>query len=176
MAPGAARGSPRWVLPLCGAALLLLLILATAPEPTGAAGCAQNTNTSCEACLKNVSCLWCNTNKTCMDYPVRKILPPASLCKLSSARWGICWVNFEALIITMSVLGGSLILGVTVACCCCCRRKRSRKPDKRDERAMREQEERRVRQEERRAEMKTRHDEIRRKYGLFKEKNPYEKF
>lgn len=36
MAPGAARGSPRWVLPLCGAALLLLLILATAPEPTGA--------------------------------------------------------------------------------------------------------------------------------------------
>lgn len=58
-------------------------------------------------------------------------------------------VNFEALIITMSVLGGSLILGVTVACCCCCRRKRSRKPDKRDERAMREQEERRVRQEER---------------------------
>ncbi|XP_021112055.1 pituitary tumor-transforming gene 1 protein-interacting protein isoform X1 [Heterocephalus glaber] len=140
-------------------------------------GCAQNTNTSCEECLKNVSCLWCNTNKACLDYPVRKILPPASLCKLSSARWGICWVNFEALIITMSVLGGSIILGIAVACCCCCcRRKRSRKPDKSDERAMREQEERRVRQEERRAEMKSRHDEIRRKYGLFKEKNPYEKF
>lgn len=36
-------------------------------------------------------CLWCNENKACMDYPVRKILPPASLCKLSSARWGVCW-------------------------------------------------------------------------------------
>ncbi|KAM6161756.1 pituitary tumor-transforming gene 1 protein-interacting protein [Erethizon dorsatum] len=175
MAPRATRGPPRWVLPLAGAALLLLLVPAAAPEPTGA-GCAQSTNTSCEECLKNVSCLWCNTNKACLDYPVRKILPPASLCELSSARWGICWVNFEALIITVSVLGGSLVLGIAVACCCCCRRKRSRKPDKSDERAMREQEERRVRQEERRAEMKLRHDEIRRKYGLFKEKNPYEKF
>ncbi|KAK7795754.1 hypothetical protein U0070_013388 [Myodes glareolus] len=123
------------------------------------------------------TCLWCNENKACLDYPVRKILPPASLCKLSSARWGVCWVNFEALIITMSVLGGSVLLGITVCCCCCCRsRKRSRKPDKSDERAMREQEERRVRQEERRAEMKSRHDEIRKKYGLFKEQNPYEKF
>lgn len=58
-------------------------------------------------------------------------------------------VNFEALIITMSVLGGSVLLGITVCCCYCCRRKKSRKPDKSDERAMREQEERRVRQEER---------------------------
>uniref|UniRef100_A0A8C2VBQ1 PTTG1 interacting protein n=1 Tax=Chinchilla lanigera TaxID=34839 RepID=A0A8C2VBQ1_CHILA len=139
--------------------------------------CAQKTNTSCEECLKNVSCLWCNTNKACLDYPVRTILPPASLCELSSARWGICSVNFKALIIAMSVLGGSLVLGIAVACCCCCcRRKKSRKPDKSDERAAREQEERRIRQEERRAEMKSRHDEIRRKYGLFKEKNPYEKF
>lgn len=36
-------------------------------------------------------CLWCNENKACLDYPVRKVLPPASLCKLSSARWGVCW-------------------------------------------------------------------------------------
>ncbi|KAJ7421352.1 hypothetical protein WISP_43186 [Willisornis vidua] len=49
-------------------------------------------------------------------------------------------------------------------------------PDKDDERAARERERRRVRQEERRAEMKSRHDEIRRKYGLFKEENPYAKF
>uniref|UniRef100_A0A5F9CXX9 PSI domain-containing protein n=1 Tax=Oryctolagus cuniculus TaxID=9986 RepID=A0A5F9CXX9_RABIT len=128
--------------------------------------CSQNTNKTCEECLKNVSCLWCNTNKACLDYPVTKVLPPASLCKLSSARWGVCWVNFEALIITMSVMGGTVLLGIAVCCCCCCcRRKRSRKPDKSDERAMREREERRVRQEERRAEMKSRHDEIRKKYG-----------
>uniref|UniRef100_A0A8D2FIG9 PTTG1 interacting protein n=1 Tax=Theropithecus gelada TaxID=9565 RepID=A0A8D2FIG9_THEGE len=121
-------------------------------------------------------CLWCNTNKACLDYPVTNILPPASLCKLSSARWGVCWVNFEALIITMSVVGGALLLGIAICCCCCCRRKRSRKPDRSEEKAMREREERRIRQEERRAEMKTRHDEIRKKYGLFKEENPYARF
>lgn len=36
-------------------------------------------------------CLWCHTNKACLDYPVSRILPPSSLCKLSSARWGVCW-------------------------------------------------------------------------------------
>ncbi|PNI55870.1 PTTG1IP isoform 4 [Pan troglodytes] len=121
-------------------------------------------------------CLWCNANKACLDYPVTSVLPPASLCKLSSARWGVCWVNFEALIITMSVVGGTLLLGIVICCCCCCRRKRSRKPDRSEEKAMREREERRIRQEERRAEMKTRHDEIRKKYGLFKEENPYARF
>nr|CAH89916.1 hypothetical protein [Pongo abelii] len=176
MAPGVARGpTPYWRLRLGGAALLLLLIpVAAAQEPPGAA-CSQNTNKTCEECLKNVSCLWCNTNKACLDYPVTSVLPPASLCKLSSARWGVCWVNFEALIITMSVVGGTLLLGIAI-CCCCCRRKRSRKPDRSEEKAMREREERRIRQEERRAEMKTRHDEIRKKYGLFKEENPYARF
>ncbi|XP_055135902.1 pituitary tumor-transforming gene 1 protein-interacting protein [Symphalangus syndactylus] len=177
MAPGVARGpTPYWRLPLGGAALLLLLIpVAAAQEPPGAA-CSQNTNKTCEECLKNVSCLWCNTNKACLDYPVTSVLPPASLCKLSSARWGVCWVNFEALIITMSVVGGTILLGIAICCCCCCRRKRSRKPDRSEEKAMREREERRIRQEERRAEMKTRHDEIRKKYGLFKEENPYARF
>ncbi|XP_057607148.1 pituitary tumor-transforming gene 1 protein-interacting protein [Chionomys nivalis] len=176
MASAALGLTPRWLMLLSAALLLLLLPAASAQEPS-AMSCSVYTNKSCEECLRNVSCLWCNENKACLDYPVRKILPPASLCKLSSARWGVCWVNFEALIITMSVLGGSVLLGITVCCCCCCRsRKRSRKPDKSDERAMREQEERRVRQEERRAEMKSRHDEIRKKYGLFKEQNPYEKF
>uniref|UniRef100_A0A8C5K9T7 Pituitary tumor-transforming 1 interacting protein n=1 Tax=Jaculus jaculus TaxID=51337 RepID=A0A8C5K9T7_JACJA len=145
--------------------LLLLLLLFLFCIFLVFRGCAQYTNRSCEECLKNVSCLWCNTDKACLDYPVRKILPPSSLCDLSSARWGVCWVNFKALIITISVLGGAVLLGIAVCCCYCCRRKKSRKADKSDERAMREQEERRARQEERRAEMKSRHDEIRKKYG-----------
>lgn len=177
MASDGARGpKPRWGLSLGGAALLLLLLPAAAAQGPSGVACSQNTNKTCEECLKNVSCLWCNTNKACLDYPVTKILPPGSLCKLSSARWGVCWVNFEALIITMSVLGGAVLLGVAVCCCCCCRRKKSRKPDKSEEKAMREREERRIRQEERRAEMKSRHDEIRKKYGLFKEENPYARF
>ncbi|KAM6222080.1 pituitary tumor-transforming gene 1 protein-interacting protein [Rhynchocyon petersi] len=169
--------TPRWVLTLGGFAVLLLLFpAASAQQPLGT-GCSQSSNRTCEECLKNVSCLWCNTNKACLDYPVRKILPPGSLCQLSSARWGVCWVNFEALIIAMSVVGGAIILGVAICCCCCCcRKKKSHRPDKSEEKAMREREERRVRQEERRAEMKSRHDEIRKKYGLFKEENPYARF
>ncbi|KAJ1070691.1 hypothetical protein K5549_003670 [Capra hircus] len=179
MASSGVRGpTPRWGPTLCGAALFLLLLPAAAaqgPQFLGAA-CCPNTSRTCEECLKNVSCLWCNANKMCLDYPVTKVLPPSSLCQLSSARWGVCWVNFEALIIAMSVIGGSLLLGVAICCCCCCRRSRSRRPDKSEEKAIREREERRVRQEERRVEMKLRHDEIRKKYGLFKEENPYARF
>ncbi|XP_057162857.1 pituitary tumor-transforming gene 1 protein-interacting protein isoform X2 [Ursus arctos] len=167
MAFGGTRGlMQRWE-PVLGAVALFLMLLsaAAAQEPSGAA-CSQNTNRTCEECLKNVSCLWCHTNKACVDYPVSRVLPPSSLCQLSSARWGVCWVNFEALIITLSVVGGAILLAVAVCCaCCCCGRRRSRKPDKGEEKAAREREERRIRQEERRAEMKSRHDEIRKKYG-----------
>ncbi|KFQ19025.1 Pituitary tumor-transforming gene 1 protein-interacting protein, partial [Merops nubicus] len=130
--------------------------------------CRQYTNRSCEECLKNVTCLWCASSGRCVEYPVRRVLPPADLCELRSARWGVCWVNFEALIIAMSVVGGTILITLGGCCCCCCKKKRKKQvlePDKDDERAAREQEKRRVRQEERRAEMKSRHDEIRRKYG-----------
>ncbi|KFQ19676.1 Pituitary tumor-transforming gene 1 protein-interacting protein, partial [Mesitornis unicolor] len=132
--------------------------------------CRQYTNRSCEECLKNVTCLWCASSRRCLEYPVRRVLPPADLCELRSARWGVCWVNFEALIIAMSVVGGTILIMLGVCCCCCCCKRKSKKqvsgrPDKDDERAAREREKRRVRQEERRAEMKSRHDEIRRKYG-----------
>uniref|UniRef100_A0A8B9CJ88 PTTG1 interacting protein n=2 Tax=Anser TaxID=8842 RepID=A0A8B9CJ88_9AVES len=98
-----------------------------------------------------------------VPYPVRRILPPADLCELRSARWGVCWVNFEALIIAMSVVGGMILIMLGVCCCCCCKKK-SKKQVSEGEAA------------EVRAEMKSRHDEIRRKYGLFKEENPYAKF
>ncbi|NXF97786.1 PTTG protein, partial [Eubucco bourcierii] len=132
--------------------------------------CHHYTNKSCEECLKNVTCLWCVSSGRCVEYPVRRVLPPADLCELRSARWGVCWVNFEALIIAMSVVGGTILITLGVCCYCCCCKKKSKKqvserPDKDDERAARERERRRVRQEERRAEMKSRHDEIRRKYG-----------
>ncbi|XP_007486193.1 pituitary tumor-transforming gene 1 protein-interacting protein [Monodelphis domestica] len=167
---------------LVGPLLLLLLPLLlplsgpAVSAQSAAAACSESTNRSCNDCLRNVSCFWCYTNNACLDYPVRKILPPSALCPLKSARWGVCWVNFEALIIAMSVVGGILLLGITVCCCCCCRKRKSQRSDKEEERAAREREERKVRQEERRAEMKSRHEEIRKKYGLFKEQNPYARF
>ncbi|GLD69347.1 pituitary tumor-transforming gene 1 protein-interacting protein-like protein [Lates japonicus] len=70
--------------------------------------------TSCEECLKNVTCLWCITTKSCVTYPVRTILPPHSLCPLNDARWGLCWMNFQTLIITLAVVGGVLIIAFLV--------------------------------------------------------------
>uniref|UniRef100_A0A8D0HF62 PTTG1 interacting protein n=1 Tax=Sphenodon punctatus TaxID=8508 RepID=A0A8D0HF62_SPHPU len=171
-------GQGRELLLRCAVLPLLFLLPLPGNDAQVAAdrACHQYTNKTCEECLKNVTCLWCSSSKQCVDYPVRNVLPPSSLCELRSARWGVCWVNFEALIITMSVVGGTIILALVICCCCCCRKKKSRKPDKEEEKAVREKEQRRVRQEERRAEMKSRHDEIRKKYGLFKEENPYAKF
>ncbi|KAG5283641.1 hypothetical protein AALO_G00044350 [Alosa alosa] len=141
-----------------------------------AATCASKTNTSCGECLKNVTCLWCESSGACVEYPVRNILPPTSLCPLPQARWGVCWVNFQALIITISVVGGVLLIGLCVCfyrCCCTCGN--SKKDQKLDERMEREADMRKMKHEERKAEMRSRHDEIRKKYGLMKD-NGYSKF
>ncbi|KAJ8004414.1 hypothetical protein DPEC_G00135470 [Dallia pectoralis] len=136
--------------------------------------CASKSNTSCEECLKNVTCLWCRSNLQCLDYPVRTILPSKSLCSLPEARWGLCWVNFQALIITISVIAGVIIIAVMVCCYRCCRTKKTM--DTKADAAMEKQADaRKVRQEERKNEMRLRHDEIRSKYGLNKE-NPYARF
>ncbi|KAK3541574.1 hypothetical protein QTP86_031653 [Hemibagrus guttatus] len=110
---------------VCGVLVLMVFIqtananVKPSPEPL-TQPC--STLTSCDSCLKNVSCLWCYTNDTCTVYPVSHLLPPASVCKLSQARWGVCSVNFEALIIAMAVLVCVVLLAVSVCCCYCCRR------------------------------------------------------
>uniref|UniRef100_A0A3Q4I1K3 PTTG1 interacting protein n=1 Tax=Neolamprologus brichardi TaxID=32507 RepID=A0A3Q4I1K3_NEOBR len=83
--------------------------------------CELKNGTSCEECLKNVTCLWCITTKSCVTYPVRTILPPHALCPLNDARWGLCWMNFQILIITLSVIGGILIIAFLVCLFCCCK-------------------------------------------------------
>ncbi|XP_029927366.1 pituitary tumor-transforming gene 1 protein-interacting protein [Myripristis murdjan] len=136
----------------------------------------------CDSCVKNTKCLWCFTNNTCTEYPVTWLLPPPSLCKLSQARWGMCWVNFEALIIAMAVVGGTIIISAAVCCCCCCRgccfcKRRQSGPDRDEERFARRREEIRQRADERKMERKARHDEICKKYGLIGDSDhPYSKF
>lgn len=151
-----------------------------APAPILQQPCSHFTFKSCEQCLTNVSCLWCYTNKTCMDYPVRSIFPSSSLCSLSDARWGFCWMNFEAFIITMSVLVGVLLLSIGFCCCycCCCCRKNSRRGlDAEEERFITERDERRLQALKRKNERKAKHDEIRKKYGLLQDlEHPYSKF
>uniref|UniRef100_A0A3P9HNU9 Pituitary tumor-transforming gene 1 protein-interacting protein-like n=1 Tax=Oryzias latipes TaxID=8090 RepID=A0A3P9HNU9_ORYLA len=164
------------------AALVLAVALVSVgecqPTPTPPVPC--STFKSCDSCVPHAKCLWCITTKNCSDYPVTWLLPPHSLCPLAEARWGVCWLNFEALIITLAVLGGCILIIITVCCCCCCcgcRKRRSSRLDRDEERLARRREEIRHRSEERKVERQARHDEIRRKYGLIGDADhPYSKF
>ncbi|MCI4378851.1 hypothetical protein PGIGA_G00221000 [Pangasianodon gigas] len=114
--------------------------------------CVMKSNSSCAECVSNITCLWCSRTQQCLDYPVQTLLPPHSLCPLNDARWGNCWVNFQALIITVCVIGGVIIISVLICCFCCCKcenigSKRT------DERVEREAEIRRVRHEESRTDV-----------------------
>ncbi|CAI5678327.1 pituitary tumor-transforming gene 1 protein-interacting protein [Oreochromis niloticus] len=132
---------------------------------------------NCDTCVPHAKCLWCFATNNCTEYPVTWLLPPAKLCPLSQARWGVCWLNFEALIITMAVVGGIILLAIAVCCCCCCCKKRPSRFDREEERSAKRREEIRQRAEERKVERMARHDEIRRKYGLMGDTDhPYSKF
>ncbi|XP_003447392.1 PTTG1 interacting protein b [Oreochromis niloticus] len=159
-----------FVLISCG----ICVITVTAQTPTPAPAdtpCALKSNTTCDECLQNVTCLWCITTKKCIEYPVKSILPSNSVCPLNDARWGLCWLNFQILIITVSVLAGIIIIAVLVCCFCCCKcEKIGRKRE--DMQMERQTRLRKDRQKARRSEMQMRHDEIRNKYGLSKD-NPY---
>ncbi|XP_021241138.1 pituitary tumor-transforming gene 1 protein-interacting protein-like [Numida meleagris] len=179
---GAQRLRALWLLGLAllwGRAGMAEGLLATTAPPAPAQACSEFSQRSCEECLKNVSCLWCFTNNTCIDYPVRSILPPSSLCSLSNARWGVCWINFEALIIAIAVVAGIILVSIAVCCCYCCycRRRFKGRPDEEEEQLARKREERRLQSLQRKHERKQKHDEIRKKYGLLQESdNPYSRF
>uniref|UniRef100_A0A8C4GZS5 Pituitary tumor-transforming gene 1 protein-interacting protein n=1 Tax=Dicentrarchus labrax TaxID=13489 RepID=A0A8C4GZS5_DICLA len=145
-------------------------------EKTWSQTCSAYKN--CDTCVPHAKCLWCITSNNCTEYPVSWLLPPASVCQLSQARWGVCWMNFEALIIALAVLGGTILIGIAVCCCCCCCCKKSQsRPDRDEERFARRREEIKQRAEERKGERKARHDEIRKKYGLMGDSDhPYSKF
>jgi len=107
-------------------------------------------------------------------------LPPSSKCTLEEARWKVCWVNLEALIIAVSVIGGLVILSIIIICCYCwcCRGGKGRKQKRfemEDAKFETQKMERRQKQDERRSERRNRLDDIRRKYGLLKDE-PYQRF
>ncbi|XP_046906786.1 PTTG1 interacting protein a [Hypomesus transpacificus] len=80
-------------------------------------------------------------------------------------RWGLCWMNFQTLIITLSVVAGVIIIAFLVCLFCCCKCENfgtKRFEDKMERQANKTK----GKQEERRAEMRQRHEEIRTKYGL----------
>uniref|UniRef100_A0A8C5QQQ9 PSI domain-containing protein n=1 Tax=Leptobrachium leishanense TaxID=445787 RepID=A0A8C5QQQ9_9ANUR len=161
----------RLLTPCVGLILSLCTVLATqttsAPHPVPITQpCSFFTGKSCEECLRNVSCFWCTTNNTCLAYPVRSILPPSSLCAMSAARWGACWINFEALIISMGVIAGAILLGIIICCCYCCycRKGSNSRMDAEEENLIRERERRQHEAQQRKNERTVKHNEIRKKY------------
>ncbi|XP_018956304.1 pituitary tumor-transforming gene 1 protein-interacting protein-like [Cyprinus carpio] len=142
----------------------------TTPHPS----CETKSGTTCEECLAYVDCLWCISTKKCITYPAKTILPPNSLCPLNDARWGLCTINFQILIITLSVAAALLIIGflVCIFCCCKCENFGSTRFQNR---MNRQSDKTKTKQEERKAELKIRHDEIRQKYGLSRA-SPYARF
>ncbi|CAM1307570.1 PTTG1IP (predicted) [Pycnogonum litorale] len=140
--------------------------------------CGKLSGGSCKDCLKNVKCFYCTSTKKCDVYPYSTIVPKAKDCTMGNIRWGLCGINFEALIISCAVIGGIIIIsiGICCCCCCCCRKKKHSAITKLEMKWERQKEDRLARNEERRAERKAKTDEIRRKYGLIKDDNPYQRF
>ncbi|XP_016304723.1 pituitary tumor-transforming gene 1 protein-interacting protein-like [Sinocyclocheilus anshuiensis] len=145
-----------------------------APTTTPHPSCESKDGTTCEECLAYVDCLWCIPTKTCITYPAKTILPPHSLCPLNNARWGLCTINFQILIITLSVAAALLIIGflLCIFCCCKCENIGSARFQNR---MNRQSDKTKTKQEQRKTELKIRHDEIRQKYGLSRA-SPYARF
>ncbi|XP_032868530.1 pituitary tumor-transforming gene 1 protein-interacting protein-like [Amblyraja radiata] len=146
-----------------------------AADPRTWKDCSDFTNRFCGECLENINCLWCSVDQRCMNYPVETIIPSSSVCPLKEARWAVCWVSFESLIIAMSIVVGLTLLPFVCCCCyCCCKfkcccfccKKKSSCPDEENLKLARRKEERRLHSEQRKFDLRERCNEIRRKYGL----------
>ncbi|XP_062852950.1 PTTG1 interacting protein a [Trichomycterus rosablanca] len=139
--------------------------------------CELYSETSCDACLKNSSCLWCITGKKCITYPPGMILPSHSLCPLNDARWGLCAINFQGLIITLAMLAAALIIAFFICLFWYCRCENCR-ASMREKRKQRQESKRSTLREQRKAETMARHGEIQQKYGLsgLRKASTYSKF
>uniref|UniRef100_G3PMC5 PTTG1 interacting protein n=1 Tax=Gasterosteus aculeatus TaxID=69293 RepID=G3PMC5_GASAC len=133
---------------------------------------------SCDQCAPNTKCLWCFTTNNCTDYPVSWLLPPPSLCQLSQARWGVCWLNFEGLIIALAVVGGAVLVSIVDLCIYLLIKEKPLNTHMQDTFLMRHKHRPGLQEDtDKNVERKARHDQIRKKYGLMSDSDhPYSKF
>lgn len=139
----------------------------------------QYYNQSCEECVKHTKCYYCYSTSQCLYYPYSSGFPSSSKCNWEEIRWAVCWFNFKALTISLACMAGVLFISLAVCTYCCCRKKKTRKVAKyaqEEAKREREREERRLKAEARRLDRKEKNDEIRRKYGLMKDDQPYHRF
>ena len=141
--------------------------------------CIVRQNVSCISCVRDFSCYWCEKTKFCGQRPAIK--PSSKECAGKWYAFSQCKLSGNILLVILPVVAVVvlLIIGVCIYCCCCrdCLKRRAQrkwaKDDNRREVKKRERQDRHAGREE---ERKIRHDEIRNKYGLFKEEPKYERF
>ncbi|XP_022249775.1 pituitary tumor-transforming gene 1 protein-interacting protein-like [Limulus polyphemus] len=160
------------------------IVATQSSSPTTSSSSQENCavhNASCHTCVKaSPKCYYCYKNKQCLFVTYEDLVSHLEECgTLENIAWGTCIINFEALVISMSVLGGIIFLGIAISCCCCCRFCHIRNKEKLQAELAkwnRQRENLKVKAEERREKRKQKLDEIREKYGLPKENPAYKRF
>ncbi|GBL78681.1 hypothetical protein AVEN_65251-1 [Araneus ventricosus] len=148
-------------------------VVSTTVNPPQNVSC-ETHNNDCKGCVSNSDCYYCETDGVCY-FKITKVLTNDK-CNLKKIHYLTCRVNFQYLMIIIGVFAGIALLIVTICCCYCCCKRRGIKISKDDLKWARQREERKQIAEERRKERAERTEEIRKKYGLVKDSNPYQRF
>ena len=131
---------------------------------------------SCEDCVRNSACYYCYPTKTCDEYPYKSLKPYDKCGGLKDMAWKTCLVDFKVLIIVLSSVGGGLLLISIICCCCLCKKVRRAQLRRQIEKWERKRTDQKAMQEERRVEREQKRQQIRDKYGLSPNNNPYSRF
>ena len=128
-------------------------------------------NKSCNDCVNTHKCYYCGSTKRCWKYDptIKDFIPPESQCLKNDSFIGQCFFTTLVLLIAVPSAAGVLLiaLGCTIYCCCCRNNKRRIQRDQ--TRFQAELDRRKDASDRRKAERQAKRDDIRRKYGLFKD-------
>lgn len=136
----------------------------------------QKSNSSCKDCVSNSGCYYCYKTKSCYVYPVKSLKPYEKCGELKDMAWKTCLVDFKVLIIVLSSVGGTILLISIICCCCLCKKVRRAQLRRQIEKWERRRTDQKAMQEERRNERELKRNQIREKYGLSPNSNPYSRF
>ncbi|GFQ86600.1 uncharacterized protein TNCT_494231 [Trichonephila clavata] len=142
-------------------------------NPVENVSCESHSN-DCKGCVASSQCFYCETDEKCY-FKITKILSDDQ-CNMKKIHYLTCRVNFQYLMIGIGVFAGIALLIITIFCCYCCCKRKGIKISKDDLKWARQREERKQIAAERRKERAERTEEIRKKYGLVKDSNPYQRF
>jgi len=131
-------------------------------------------NGDCKACIAKSECYYCSEKSAC-HYHIESLISD-SKCKIKDVYFLTCKMSLKVMIILIGILAGIVTLIIIIVCCYCCCKKKGIKLSKDDLKWARQKEERKQISAERRKERTERADEMRKKYGLVKDSNPYQRF